>query len=86
MPLASRHPVQIAMASRDGFDVALEARTSFAGPSRCTWRVTGGELISQADNRAHWRLPERRGFYQAQVVVDYGPQGLAFDSLSVEVA
>ncbi len=86
LPLATRHPARIAVLSREGFEVLLEARSSFGGPFRCTWRVSDGELIGAVDARARWRLPERQGVYQAQVVVDYGPQGLAFDALSLEVA
>jgi hypothetical protein len=85
MPLASRHAAQIAMVSRDGLDVELEAKSSFGGPYRCTWNVSGGELLAQHGNRARWRLPEQRGFYQAQLLVDFGPPGVAFDSLSLEV-
>jgi hypothetical protein len=86
MPLASREPTRIALVSRQGFDVELAARSAFAGPSSCTWTVSGGQLMSQTGSRIRWRLPERPGLYQAQVVVDYGPQGLAFDALTLEVA
>jgi hypothetical protein len=85
MPLASRHAAQIAMVSRDGLEVELEARSSCDGPFRCTWFVSGGELLAQIGNRARWRLPEQRGLYQAQLVLDYGSPGMAFDALSLEV-
>ncbi len=85
LPLASRHPAEIGLLSRDGFEVELEARSSFDGPYRCAWVVSGGELVTQADRRVRWKLPERKGLYQAQLLLDYGPSGMAFDSLSLEV-
>jgi len=85
MPLASRHAAEIVMVSRDGLEVELEARSGFDGPLRCSWFVSGGELLGQIGNRARWRLPEERGLYQAQLVLDYGPPGMAFDALSLEV-
>jgi hypothetical protein len=85
MPLASRHPAEIALLRRDGLEVELEARSGFAGPFRSTWFVSAGELVVEAGNRARWRLPEERGLYQAQLVLDYGSPGIAFDALSLEV-
>jgi hypothetical protein len=85
MPLASRHAAAIVMVSRQGLEVELEARSSFGGPLRCTWFVSGGELLEQIGHRARWRLPEERGLYQAQLVLDYGSPGMAFDALSLEV-
>jgi hypothetical protein len=85
MPLASRHPAEIALLRRSGLEVELEARSGFDGPFRCTWFVSGGELLQQTGRRARWRLPEERGFYQAQLVLDYGSPGMAFDALSLEV-
>ena len=33
-----------------------------------------------------WTLPEVPGIYQAEVVLDFGPDGVAFDAFAVEVA
>jgi hypothetical protein len=85
MPLASRHPAEIALLRRDGLEVELEARTGFTGPFRSTWFVSAGELLVQTGHRARWRLPDERGLYQAQLVLDYGSPGMAFDALSLEV-
>ena len=55
------------------------------GSKTVAWTVNGGEMIAQAGGRVRWRLPDAKGFYQAQVVVDCGTSGIAFDSLNLEV-
>ena len=86
LPLAARQQARIALVGRDGHDVELEATTPFVGAGGITWRVTGGEILSQAGARLHWRLPREAGLYQAEVVIDYGPSGLSFDTLALEVS
>ena len=85
MPLGARNRTTIAMVHRDGCTVELEAKTTFRGSLRLAWIVTDGELVCGDGNRARWQLPNRKGFYQAQVVADYGSEGLAFDAINLEV-
>jgi len=47
--------------------------------------VTGGELDASAAQRVQWTLPTRPGIYQAEVLLDYGADGIAFDTLMLEV-
>lgn len=35
--------------------------------------------------RVRWTLPEEPGVYQAELLVDYGPDGLAVDTVMLEV-
>ena len=73
------------MVARDGHDVELEATTPFRGARTIAWAVTGGEIVSREGARLRWRLPARAGLYQAELVIDYGPRGLSFDTLALEV-
>lgn len=85
LPLSARHRTAIAMVNRGARTVELEARTTFAGKCRTAWTVSGGVLVSAEGSRARWQLPDQKGFYQAQVITDFGDEGLAFDSLNLEV-
>jgi hypothetical protein len=85
LPLSARQQARIALVSRDGHDVELSASTPFSGARTITWTVTGGEMVSQDGPRLRWRLPSEPGLYQAELVVDYGPRGLSFDTLALEV-
>lgn len=85
LPLFERHAAQIAVRSRDGHQVELEATTPFSGPATIAWTVSGGAIVAQNEKRMSWRLPEEPGLYQAQLVIDYGPGGLSFDALAFEV-
>jgi len=85
MPLAGHQRTQIAMVRQNGREVELEARTGFNGPMQVAWTVSGGEVVAQSGCRVCWRLPNAKGFYQAQVILDCGPSGIAFDSMNLEV-
>jgi len=85
LPLPARQQARIALVARDGHDVDLEASTPFGGAHTIAWTVTGGEMVSQDGARMRWRLPAAAGLYQAELVVDYGPRGLSFDTLALEV-
>jgi hypothetical protein len=85
LPLSERHAAHIAVRSREGHDVELEATTPFSGPANIRWTVTGGRVVAQDGKRMSWRLPEEPGLYQAQLVIDYGSGGLSFDALAFEV-
>ena len=85
LPLSGREAVRIALRSRRGRQVELEAESSAGGDSTLTWTVTAGEIVRQDGPRLSWRLPAEPGLYQAQLVVDRGPRGLSFDALALEV-
>ena len=86
LPLAARQQARIALVGRDGNEVELEATTPFRGARAITWTVTGGEVVSREGARVRWRLPRAAGLYQAELVIDYGPSGLSFDALALEVS
>ena len=86
LPLGARQQARIALVGRDGHEVELEATTPFRGAGAITWTVTGGEVISREGARLRWRLPREAGLYQAELVIDYGPSGLSFDALALEVS
>jgi len=85
LPLSARHGAQIAALSRSGRTLHLEARTTYGRAHRVTWEVTGGALDSTDLHHVAWTLPDEPGMYQAEVLLDYGPDGVAFDAFMVEV-
>jgi len=86
LPLSARQQARIALVGRDGHEVELEATTPFRSAGAITWTVTGGEMVSREGARLRWRLPREAGLYQAELVIDYGPSGLSFDALALEVS
>jgi hypothetical protein len=48
-------------------------------------RVTGGTFEAALDDRIVWTLPRQPGLYQAELLVEHGPDGFAFDTLVLEV-
>ncbi len=85
LPLFARQPASIVLIAREGRVATIEARTAYNGEKQLKWSVSDGDLTAHADDRATWALPAERGIYQAEVVMDYGPDGVAFDALSIEV-
>src|SRR5688572_16438934 len=85
LPLAARQQARVALISREGVEVELEATTPFPGPQTISWAVSGGTIMAQKGARMRWRLPTEAGFYQVELVIDYGPRGLSFDTLGLEV-
>jgi hypothetical protein len=85
LPLSARHGAQIAALGRTGKTLHLEARTTFGRPHRVSWEVTGGALDSTDAHRVAWTLPTEPGIYQAEVLLDYGADGVAFDAFMLEV-
>jgi hypothetical protein len=85
LPLPARQQARIAVVSREGTEVELEATTPFRGPQTISWSVSAGTVLSRKGARLRWRLPEEPGFYQAELVIDYGPRGLSLDTLALEV-
>ncbi len=85
LPLAARDRARIVLVGREEREVELEARTAYRGAHGVSWSVTGGHLVTDANRHARWLLPEEAGLYQVQVVVDYGQNGLAVDTMAFEV-
>ena len=86
LPLPARQQARITLVARDGHDVELEATTPFHGARTIAWNVSGGEIVFREGGRLRWRLPAEAGLYQAELVIDYGPSGLSFDTLALEVS
>jgi hypothetical protein len=85
LPLPARQQARIALVSREGTEVELLAATPFRGPQTISWFVSAGTVIRRDGARLRWRLPQEPGFYQAELVIDYGPDGLSLDTLALEV-
>ena len=86
LPLSARHGVTIQLLAREGRVVTLEARTGYPGQKEARWSVPVGEVTEGPRDRVAWTLPEAPGIYQAEVVLDFGLDGVAFDALAVEVS
>jgi hypothetical protein len=86
LPLAARQKASIVVARQDGNLLELFARTPYQGVSDITWGVTDGELDARSGESVRWTLPSKPGMYQAEVVIDYGADGIAFDALVIEVS
>ena len=85
LPLSARHGAQIGVVSRSGRTLSLEARTTYSGPHQVSWEITGGELDTASGPAVDWTLPNEPGIYQAELLLDYGADGIAFDTLMLEV-
>ena len=84
LPLPARQRAEIVFVARDGRTVELAARTLYRGESQAQWTVTAGEIVADGP-RLRWTLPEAKGMYQAELVVDYGADGFAIDAMPFEV-
>jgi hypothetical protein len=85
LPLAARAGAQIAVLEQNGRDLHLRAETRYRGSFRARWHVTGGETDAEEGESTHWRLPDESGLYQVMLELDYGADGLAVDTLILEV-
>ena len=65
--------------------VELQAATPYRGDRVVSWAVTDGELDTKTGSTVRWTLPPLPGIYQAELVIDFGDQGLALDTLLLEV-
>jgi hypothetical protein len=84
LPLPARQRAEIVLVARDGRTVELAARTLYRGESQAQWTVTAGNIVADG-SRLRWTLPEAKGMYQAELVVDYGVDGFAIDAMPFEV-
>ncbi len=85
LPLPARQHAEIALAGQEGRVVRLEARTAYDGRRLASWSVSHGALDTDSGPAVHWTLPAEPGIYQAELVLDFGADGLAFDTLLLEV-
>lgn len=85
LPLAARQIAEIVPVEQDGRLVTLAARTPYWGLYEAKWSVLGGVLDRQEGSPVRWTLPEEPGVYQIELLLDYGPDGLALDVLRLEV-
>jgi hypothetical protein len=85
LPLAARQRAEILLARREGRVVELQAATPYRGDRVVSWAVTDGELDTKTGSTVRWTLPPLPGIYQAELVIDFGDQGLALDTLLLEV-
>jgi hypothetical protein len=85
LPLPARQQAHIAMVQQERGAVLLEAQTAYPTPGKFAWSVNAGLLDQQGARRVRWSLPPEPGFYAAELVVDFGTDGFAFDVLRVEV-
>ena len=85
LPLAAMARAEIAVLRREARAVVLEARTPYGGQVAVSWEVTGGALDTTTGRVARWTLPDAPGVYQAELLLDYGAAGVAFETLMLEV-
>jgi hypothetical protein len=85
LPLGAGEKAEIVLVRNEGRDVELQARTAYQGAHEISWSVTAGELDATKNPQVHWLLPDNPGVYQAELIVDYGDNGFAFDTLLLEV-
>jgi hypothetical protein len=85
LPLAARQRAEIVLAQRDGHVVEMQAKTPWQGDRVTSWFVSDGSLDASSGSTVHWTLPATPGIYQAELVIDFGSDGLAFDMLLLEV-
>jgi hypothetical protein len=86
LPLRARQPARIAIVRRDDDELHLEARTRYRGQRTVEWRVSDGEMVRTEGDRLVWRAPREPGLYQVELLVDYGDDGFALDTMTFEVA
>jgi hypothetical protein len=85
LPLAARQRANIVVTQQQGRMVELVVRTPYLGPHQTSWSVNAGQLDVSTGSVVQWTLPPEAGIYQAELVVDFGTDGVAFDVLMLEV-
>jgi len=85
LPLPARQRAEIVVVAQRGRTISLEARTPYRDSHQRAWAVTGGLLSDASSQYVTWTLPEAAGIYAAELALDYGDDGIAFDTLMLEV-
>ncbi len=85
LPLPARQRAEIMLSEQVGRRVVLQAQTPYRGKHTRNWAVSGGTLSDDASTTVTWTLPDAPGIYAAELALDYGDDGLAFDTLTLEV-
>ena len=80
--LAHGREARIVQAAPGTLDFAVQRVTSGGDVQ---WTVSGGTLAALPDDGVRWEPPRRPGRCLLQVVVDWGVEGLAMDSLVLPV-
>ena len=84
LPFDTQALAAIVVTHREGREVGLQAEVRPPGRS-IVWTVTGGSFRARGDDAILWTLPIEAGLYQAELLVDHGEDGFAFDTLAIEV-
>ncbi len=85
LALPARQHAEIRVSGRDGALVEVAAHTPYRGARTVKWSATAGDVSIRSESGATWRLPSTPGFYQLELVIDFGDDGFAFDTLPIEV-
>ncbi|MCC6927970.1 MAG: hypothetical protein IT359_03155 [Gemmatimonadaceae bacterium] len=85
LPLPARQRAEIILAEQVGRRVVLRAQTPYRGAHLRTWDVSAGTLSDTTSDAVTWMLPDAPGIYAAELALDYGDDGMAFDALMLEV-
>lgn len=85
LPLPARQRAEIVLASREASSVLLQAFTPFTGAMKIAWEVSAGTLDASDRASVRWSLPAEPGVYLAELALDYGEDGVAYDALMLEV-
>lgn len=85
LPLPARQRAEIVLAEQVGRRVVLRAETPYRGEHARSWDVSAGTLSDRSGDSVTWMLPEEPGIYAAELALDYGNDGMAFDTLMLEV-
>jgi hypothetical protein len=83
LPLRRHDPAGIEVMGRTEGAVELRA-TGARARDAVVWTATAGSLAHE-DGTVRWTLPQEPGLYQIEVLVDRGGEGVALDTLVMEV-
>lgn len=85
LPLPARQRAEIVLDEQVGRRVVLRAQTPYRGEHVRSWEVSAGTLSDTSSPSVTWTLPDAPGIYAAELALDYGDDGMAFDTLMLEV-
>ena len=85
LPLPARQRAEIVLVQHVGRQALLQSHTPYRGAHSRSWDVSAGTLSDSSSSSVTWTLPAEPGIYAAELALDYGDDGLAFDTLMLEV-